>query len=134
MKVLTGLVTALIVSISGLVLAPAANAAPYPHTVPTDCHARLLDSKITTKQKPSAFFRITTQGNYTPSARVTIRITRNSTGRTVERAQRFYNGGTEKWTFSRLGKGTYTVSFRAQTADRSVFKNCNDASFLRVTR
>ncbi|MGD9961718.1 hypothetical protein [Nocardioides sp.] len=134
MKVLTGLVSALLVSPSALMVMPAAHADPYPHTVDTTCHARLQDSTITRRIKPQVAFRITTQGNATPNARVGIRISRDSNERTVLRTSRYYSGGTENWAFPRLKAGRYTIVFRAQTAARSVYKNCSDASFLRVTR
>ncbi len=62
MKVLIGLVTALLVFLAGLVDAPAAHASPYPHTITTYCHSKAVKNPISRDTRPRFRFWITTNG------------------------------------------------------------------------
>jgi hypothetical protein len=133
MKVRTGLVTALVVS-TGLVAPPAAQAAPYPHTITTYCHADAVKNPISRSTRPKFRFSITTNGNGRPKTTVRISIIRKRDGVVVSRTRRSYNEPVETWSFRRLHRGRYKFVFRTATGHQSVYKNCRDAAGLRVTR
>lgn len=135
MKALAGLTTALMLTLTGLAVAPAATAAsPYPHTITTYCHARAKHNPISTKTTPKMIFRITTAGNAVPKATVFIKIIRRSDGKVIRKDVRRYNDTVETWSFRRLKPGRYKFHFHAVTGERSVYKDCSDDALLRVTR
>jgi len=133
MKVRTGLVPALLLS-TGLVAPPVAQAAPYPHTITTDCHAKAVQNPISTSTRPRFRFWVTTDGNGRPKTTVRIKIIRNRDGVVIRRTSRLYNERVETWSFRRLHRGRYTFVFRTATGENSVYKDCRDAARLRVTR
>jgi hypothetical protein len=135
MKALAVLTTALMLTLTGLAIAPAATAAsPYPHTITTYCHAKAKHNPITRKTTPKMVFRITTAGNATPKASVFVKIIRRSDGKVIGKAVRRYNDPVETWRFKRLKPGRYRFHFQTVTGARSVYKNCSDNARLRVTR
>ena len=133
MKVFTGLAAALIVALTALV-APAATAAPYPHTVETTCHARAVDDTIDRDRFPRFRFRIATAGNASPNAQVFITVRRASDGQVLDRTERYYNQDVEFWAFAKRRPGNYLYTFYAVTPPNSVYENCFDVADIRITR
>jgi len=135
MKCFAGLFTALVVTMAGLVVAPAANADPYPHSIATYCHAKAKTNPIPTTVRPRFIFWITTDGNGVPHTNVHITIKRKSTGHVVRRTTRWYDGGKPTWAFKKLhNPGRYKFILRTATGANSVYKNCSVSRVLRVTR
>ena len=132
MKFLTGLITTLLVSLTGLVLVSPADAAPYPHSIKTRCHGQAKKHQVTPQARPAFKFFITTQGNARPTATVVIKVIRTRDGALIRETHRFYNQRKETWTFNPLASGRYTFLFHAVTGRQSVYKNCSDAAKLTV--
>ena len=132
MKFLTGLITTLLVSLTGLVIVSPADAAPYPHTIKTRCHAQAKKHNVTPQDRPAFKFFITTQGNARPTATVAIKVIRTRDGAMILETHRFYNQPKETWTFHRLESGRYEFHFHAVTGPQSVYKNCSTAAKLKV--
>jgi hypothetical protein len=130
----TTLVLTLVVTLEGMVAAPVASAAPYPHTVTTYCHAQAKPSRIPSSVRPKFYFWITTNGNGRPQTRVNITIERISDGSVVHRTHRRYDERRELWRFKTLRPGLYRFVFRTRVAENSVYKNCSVSRRLRVTR
>lgn len=121
MKVLVGLLAAVALTL-GLTSAPAATAAPYPHSIATKCTSWNAGGA-------TAKFRMTA-GTAQPTATVDVRIY-NAKGKLIKRAQRKYKGGTAWWGFGQaLPKGTFTAVFQTRTGKTSVFKNCSSKAKL----
>lgn len=132
MKTLACLFTAALMSLAGLVAVPA-SAAPYPHSVATNCQA-VTKSPIRAGRRPVVRFRWFTAGNATPSGKVRVRVVNRKTGKAVHTSHRFYRGGTAKWRLGRLSKGNYRISFVARPGSNSVFTTCRAGVRLRVKR
>ena len=122
MKVLAGLITALVLAL-GLTVAPA-NAVVYPHSITTNCTA---SSAGGTK----AHFRMSA-GTAKPKATVFVRVI-NAKGNVVKSVQKWYPGGTVTWGFGPLRSGRYKLTFHTKTGVNSVYKNCSTATFIRAS-
>jgi hypothetical protein len=111
---------------SMLVVAPAANADPYPRSIDTECVAVAADVTVRPGQRVKVRFKWTADGNLTPRGTVKYTVTRKKTG-TVERGS-FWSGAqnqTQKRFFSFERKGNYYVDFRTTLGPQSVFRNCS---------
>jgi hypothetical protein len=122
MKVLTGLLAALVLAL-GLTAAPA-NATVYPHSITTRCTASAGTGA-------HVHFRMSA-GTGKPKATVYIKVT-NRAGRVVKRLSRYYRGAPAVWFVGPLRHGRYRVAFVTRTGPTSVYRNCWTSTFIRVS-
>ena len=131
MKVLVGLIAAVLLS-AGLVSAPAANAAPYPDTVKTYCHAKFNKKVYHRLERPRLLFYITAANRTPKPAQMRLRYIRG--GATVRTATYPYKGRhvyrLQMW----RQKGYYKVVIRGHFANTSVYKDCVATRYFRVIR
>ena len=132
MKVLTGLIVAILLA-AGLVSAPAANAAPYPGTVKTYCHAKLNKSVYRHGVHPIMTFSITAAGSHPKPANLRFTFKRN--GVKVGRQFAKYRGGVRKYTLKAFNRaGRYTVTVKGDFSALSVYKDCSITKAYRYIR
>ena len=123
MKIISGIITSLLLALGMLVVTAPAQADPYPPTVATSCSSSGVRSTFTTKQYIRTLFRLQTNAGGYPDAAVNIRIRNNKTGQIVRVANRHYEFRTEKYRFSPLPAGKYTFRYVA-TPDNGRYKPC----------
>ncbi|MCU1438978.1 hypothetical protein [Nocardioides sp.] len=113
------------VALSTMLIAPSAQAAPYPRSIDTACVAVAADSKVGPGDRVKVTFKWTADGNITPQSRVTYTVTRKGGG-AVESG--FFWSGAKKQSsvkFFRFARnGNYYVDFETATKRTSVFRNC----------
>jgi len=131
MKVLVGLIAAVLLS-AGLVSAPAANAAPYPDTVKTYCHAKLNKTVYHRLERPRLTFWITAANRTPKPAKMKLRYYRS--GNVVRTATYSYNGRHTYRLQMWRQKGRYKLVIRGHFADTSVYKDCQTTKYFRVVR
>lgn len=113
-------------ALGSMLIAPAAQAAPYPRSVDTACVAVAADSKVGPGDRVKVKFKWTADGNITPKGRVKYTVTRVRTG-TVETGT-FWSGAanrTQKRFFRFKRTGNYYVEFQTQAKASSIFRNCS---------
>ena len=113
-------------ALSTMLIAPAAQADPYPRSVDTECVAVAADTKVGPGDSVKVKFKWTADGNITPKGRVSYTVTRVRTG-TVESGS-FWSGAanrtqTRNFTFERTGN--YYVEFQTKAKATSIFRNCS---------
>ena len=113
-------------ALSTTLVAPAAQAAPYPRSIDTQCIAVAADSKVGINERVKVKFKWTADGNITPKGRVKYTVTRVRTG-TVETGT-FWSGAAnrvQKRFFRFKRTGNYYVEFQTQAKASSIFRNCS---------
>jgi hypothetical protein len=124
MKIISGIVTSLLLALGMLVItAPAQADHGYPPSIASNCTAKGVRTTFTNKQYIRTLFKMQTNGGGYPDASVNIRIRNNNTGALVRIANRHYEFRTEKWRFSPLAPGKYTFRYVA-TPDNDRYKPC----------
>jgi len=123
-------------ALSTMLIAPAAQADPYPRSIGTQCVAVAADSKAGPGDRVKVKFKWTAEGNITPKGRVNYTVTRKKTG-TVEKG--FFWSGAQKQATSKFFRfkrtGNYHVEFASAAKASSVFRNCEaSTSKIRVRR
>ena len=113
-------------ALSTVLIAPAAQADPYPRSIDTECVAVAADTKVGPGDRVKVKFKWTADGNITPKGRVDYTVTRVRTG-VVEKGS-FWSGAANKtqtrnFTFERTGN--YYVEFETKAKATSVFRNCS---------
>lgn len=112
-------------ALSTMLVAPAAQADPYPRSVDTECVAVAADTTVGPGDSVKVKFKWTADGNITPKGRVDYTVIRKRTG-TVERGS-FWSGAANKTqtrTFSFKRTGNYYVEFQTKAKATSIFRNC----------
>ena len=126
MKLLSGLIGAFALVISGLVVAPAANAA-YPGTVATSCNFS-KPAKVKKGKKLFASYSIGTSGNASPAGKVTFKVYRvKKNGDLVfnRSLSNSFNGGAAVRSLGKFHKkGKWRVQLVFTPASGSVYKHC----------
>lgn len=132
MKTLAAVITAFMVSALLLVVSAPANAA-YPKSVSTSCNAAGSPTNIRKTSTPRVAFAAKPRaGSATVKGSVRFSFVKN--GRTVRTVTRSYYGGSHRYSFNRLPRGTFYIKSRLSTPANSVFKGCGDYAMLRVRR
>jgi hypothetical protein len=134
MKALSGAVTASAVLVAGLVSAPPAAAAPYPHSIITSCGAVPRSNVVHVGQRPVAKFSVLVTGNFSPETVLTIKAIRDSSHHVMWTDVRRYRGHAKRVRLHRLPLGVYTVRFKTAFDDDSVFRDCRARFVLSVVR
>ncbi len=115
----------------GVTSAPS-NAAPYPGTVATNCHVKILNATTTGGTRIAVW--VTTAGNGQPKGRVFVRVDRRKGGDSAT-DWGWYSGGRKVMHLGRLRPGVYDGNFYFNSKPaRSVFQNCSQDFSFRVTR
>jgi hypothetical protein len=113
-------------ALSTMLIAPAAQADPYPRSIDTACVAVAADSKVGPGDRVKVKFKWTAEGNITPKGRVNYTVIRKRTG-TVDKG--FFWSGAKKQSsvkyFRFARTGNYYVEFETATKASSVFRNCS---------
>lgn len=125
-KMAVATATTTLVALGSLVLAPAAQADPYPRSIDTECVAVAADTKVGLGDAVKVKFKWTADGNITPKGRVDYTVTRVRTGEVDSGT--FWSGAAKKAqtkTFSFERTGNYYIEFSTKAQKTSVFKNCS---------
>ena len=125
-KMAVATATTTLLALGSLVIAPAAQADPYPRSIDTECVAVAADTKVAPGEAVKIRFKWTAEGNITPKGTVKYVVTRKKTG-TVESGS-FWSSATKKGvtkTFTFKRTGNYYVEFDTKAQKTSVFKNCS---------
>ena len=134
MKIISGIITSLLLALGLLVVAAPAQADHgYPPSIATNCSAKGVRTTFTTKQYIRTLFKMQTNGGGYPDAAVNIRIRNNKTNQMVRIANRHYEFRTEKYRFSPLPAGKYTFRYVA-TPDNDRYKPCVTKHKITVKR
>jgi hypothetical protein len=139
MKVLSGVLTALVVVVAGLAGgSPAvAGGTPYPHSIATVCKSVPKPGVITVKARPKVRFKIRVAGTtLVPRTKVAVRAVKKpkSTHTVAWEVTRRYRGRAVVWSLPKLPQGTYSLRFRTKFRAASVFKDCRSRATIKVTR
>ncbi len=128
-KYVVAVATTTIATLGSMLVAPAAQAAPYPRSVDTDCIAVADDNRVRPREQVKVKFKWTAEGNLTPSGRVEYAVIRKGTG-VVDRGAFYSNSRSESsvnfFRFSR--SGTYYVRFATDTRRDSIFRDCSTST------
>lgn len=128
-KMAVAAATTTIAALGSMLIAPAAQAAPYPRSIDTQCVAVAADSKVAPGDRVKVKFKWTAEGNITPKGRVNYTVIRKGTGK-VEKG--FFWSGAKKQAsvnfFSFARRGNYYVEFQTATSKDSVFRNCSTST------
>jgi hypothetical protein len=112
-------------ALSTMLVAPAAQADPYPRSVDTECVAVAADTTVGPGDSVKVKFKWTADGNITPKGRVKYTVIRKRTG--VVDTGTFWSGAANK-TQTRIFRfertGNYYVEFQTQAKATSIFRNC----------
>lgn len=112
-------------ALSTMLIAPAAQADPYPRSVDTACVAVADDRKVGPGDRVKIKFKWTADGNITPKGRVDYTVIRKRTG-VVEKGS-FWSGAanrTQTRIFSFKRTGNYYIEFQTKAKATSIFRNC----------
>ena len=112
-------------ALSTMLIAPAAQADPYPRSIDTACVAVAADTKVGPGDRVKVKFKWTADGNITPKGRVNYTVIRKRTG-VVEKGF-FWSGAKKQATvryFRFARTGNYYVEFETAAKRTSVFRNC----------
>lgn len=113
-------------ALSTMLIAPAAQADPYPRSVDTVCVAVAADTKVGPGDRVKVKFKWTAEGNITPKGRVGYTVIRKRTG--VVETGSFWSGAQDKTSvkFFRFKRtGNYFVEFETKAKASSIFRNCS---------
>lgn len=125
-KMAVATATTTLLALGSLVIAPAAQADPYPRSIDTTCVAVAADTKVGPGDSVKIKFKWVADGNVTPKGRVNYTVTRKKTG-VVDKG--FLWSGAKKQSsklFVKLQRtGNYYVEFETAVSKKSVFKNCS---------
>ena len=122
----TALAATTFAALGSLLIAPAAQADPYPRSIDTECVAVASDTTVGIGDSTKVKFKWTADGNITPKGTVKYAVIRKGSG-TIEKGS-FWSGGanrTQTRTFSFERRGNYYVEFQTKTQDTSIFRNCS---------
>jgi hypothetical protein len=112
-------------ALSTVLVAPAAQADPYPRSVDTECVAVADDTRVGPGEAVKVKFKWTADGNITPKGRVKYTVIRKRTG--VVDTGFFWSGAANK-TQTRIFRfkrtGNYYVEFQTKAKATSIFRNC----------
>lgn len=135
MKVVSAALVTLAMLAAGLSGAAPAQAAPYPHSVPTTCIAspRPPTGVVTAMHRPAVRFKIAA-GTAHPRTKITYKIIKKGTTTPRVIGKRQYYGHSVIWLLTRVPKGTYTVKFRTNFGAASVYKNCSTKYTMKVVK
>ncbi|WP_210438958.1 hypothetical protein [Nocardioides xinjiangensis] len=125
-KMAVAAATTTIAALGSLVVAPAAQADPYPRSIDTECVAVAADTTVGPGDTVKIKFKWTADGNITPKGRVEYVVRRVRTG--VVETGSFWSGAANKAqtkNFSFERKGNYYVEFDTAAKSTSVFRNCS---------
>ncbi|WP_374457519.1 hypothetical protein [Nocardioides sp.] len=128
-KMAVATATTTLVALGSLVMAPAAQADPYPRSIDTSCVAVADDTQVAPGEAVKVKFKWTAEGNVTPKGTVKWTVRNTKTG-TVETGS-FWSGAAKKAvtkTFTFASKGNYYVEFDTKAQKTSVFKNCSTST------
>jgi hypothetical protein len=128
-KLAVAAATTTVAALGLTLLAPAAQADPYPRSIDTSCVAVAADTTVGPGDKVKVKFKWTAEGNITPKGDVKFVVTRKGTG-TVERGS-FFSGAKKQSSirvFRFARKGNYYVQFQTTTNSKSVFRNCSTST------
>lgn len=142
MKILSGVLTALVLVVAGLAGgSPAvAGETPYPHSIKTVCKSVPKPGVITVKDFPRGRFNIRVVGTvpYTPKTKVQVKaiktVSKKVTNKVIWKVTKRYRGKAVIWTFPKLPRGAYTLRFQTKFGSTSVFKNCHSRFLIKVNR
>ena len=115
---------------STMLIAPAAQAAPYPRSINTQCVVNVEDNTISPSANARVRFTWTADGNVSPRGSVKFIVKRANNGVVVKRGS-FYmskNIRTKSFKLAFEDQGKYTVKFRTNTGPSSVFQNCETST------
>ena len=125
-KMAVAAATTTIAALGSMLVAPAAQANPYPRSIDTSCVAVAADTKVGPGDEVKVKFKWTADGNITPKGRVNYVVTRKGGG-TVEKG--FFWSGAKKQSsinyFSFDRRGNYYIDFETGAMNTSVFRNCS---------
>lgn len=110
-------------AVASMLVAPAAQADPYPRSIDTQCIAVAADTKVGVGDTVVTKFKWTASGNVTPKGRVTYTVQLKKTG-TVQQGS-FRADGTKKRSFKLRARGNYVIRFETAAPDTSVLRNCS---------
>jgi len=115
----------------GVTTAPS-NAAPYPGTVATNCHVKVLNA--TTRGGTRIAVWVTAAGNGQPKGTTWVKVERRKGGDSASDSG-WFNGGRTVAHLGRLRPGVYDGNFYFNSRPGgSVYKNCSQEFSFRVTR
>ena len=117
----------------GTLVAPAAQADPYPQSVATTCTAT-TNSPVTEGQTVRIRVEWTSAGNATPRGDVQVNVISKKDDEIVRSVERYYAGKPLTFKFKGLKAGGYQVRIAATTPATSGFKSYRTRTFVRVTR
>jgi hypothetical protein len=123
-KLAVATATTTIAALGSLVLAPAAQADPYPRSIDTQCVA-FADGTVAPSANARVRFTWTADGNVAPSGSVRF-VVKRANGVIVKRGSIWKPARRDtkrvKLTFDT--PGNFIVKFRTNTGPSSVFQNC----------
>ena len=131
---LAGIGTAALLS-GGLVagVATSADAAPYPGTIATNCHADV--KSLTARKGTRVVVWVTAAGNGEPKGRATVNVHRRKGGDSASDSGWISGGDRLTLSLGKLRSGVYDGTFRFNSQPtQSVYKNCSEDFSFRVTR
>ena len=131
MKIISGIITAMLLALGLLAVTAPAQAADYPPSIHTTCTVRPHDTTLTSSQRLKVAFRVSSNGAGSPAARINITFKNVKTGAIRRATTRVYNGGTAHFSFASFKPGRYRVVYKANPRNDR-FYNCSTSHALRV--
>jgi hypothetical protein len=126
----TAIAATTLAALGSMLIAPAAQADPYPRSVNTNCVVNVEDNTISPSSNARVRFTWTADGNVSPRGSVKFVVKKANNGVVVKRGSFFKPKGTKtvtnKLVFEDAGK--FIVKFRTNTGPSSVFQNCQVAT------
>ena len=122
----TALAATTFAALGSLLIAPAAQADPYPRSIETNCVVNVEDNTISPSANARVRFTWTADGNVSPRGSVKFVVKKANNGVVVKRGSFFIPKNTDSKKFNLLfeNQGKFIVKFRTNTGPSSVFQNC----------
>lgn len=115
-----------IAALGSMLIAPAAQAAPYPRSIDTQCVVNVEDNTISPSANARVRFTWSADGNVSPRGSVKFVVKKANNGVVVKRGSFFKPTGTKtvsnKLVFEKAGR--FIVKFKTNAGPSSVFQNC----------
>ncbi len=139
MKILATTLATIALLVSGLTVATmpatatAAAVVPYPHSVPTVCHAKPRPKIVYAHRRVGVRVRVDAGGAH-PRGRLIFKATKKPGNKVMWKVNRRYHGHGEIFLLRRLPVGKYRMKVRNVHGPNSVYKNCNTGFIFRVRK